>query len=168
MRKSDILQNRQCSHRLCHPSLTNPASPRTEDANRPQDPGSQYLPAGRDVRLLLYIIKFKLTMDSVCIFGVIRCVALSTMKSTDLSCTRPFFFLIYILTIYRQRSLLGNLVIHRNIRRDRRRMHADAAPAVQEQEQRVEICRRQCIQLERVFCTLEIQSGSVFGVERDG
>lgn len=74
----------------------------------------------------------------------------------------------YILTIYRQRSLLGNLVIHRNIRRDRRRMHADAAPAVQEQEQRVEICRRQCIQLERVFCTLEIQSGSVFGVERDG
>lgn len=28
---------------------------------------------------------------SVCIFGVIRSVALSTMKSTDLSCTSPFF-----------------------------------------------------------------------------
>lgn len=39
-----------------------------------------------------YILSsIKLMMDSVCIFGVIRCVALSTMKSTDLSCTRPFF-----------------------------------------------------------------------------
>lgn len=60
--ETDVLQNRKCSHRLRHPSLTHPTGLRAENANTPQDPGAQYLPAWGNVRLRFPLLILYLTM----------------------------------------------------------------------------------------------------------
>jgi len=62
MIETDILQNRKCSYRLRHPSLTHPTGLRAENANTPQDPGAQYLPARGNVRLRFPLLISYLTM----------------------------------------------------------------------------------------------------------
>lgn len=67
--KTDMLQNRKCSHRLRHPSPTHPTGPRAENANTPQDPGAQYLPAGRNVRCAFIFLGLYLTMVLACAYS---------------------------------------------------------------------------------------------------